>query len=167
MKVNFFKEDCRTLTKAERFGLCDDEDKTPAKVKFEDEHVWNATIKNDSAKEVDVTAIDNCINILRENGEMESRCDVMMRYDGNLLFIELKNKRDSWQAEGLAQIEATILKMIEENREYYFGFQKRKAVVANAKNQFPAFQEYNLEQRAYFMKNYKARIQFEAEILIS
>lgn len=43
---------------------------------------------------------------------------------------------------------------------------RRKAIVANTKNQFHCFQEVNLEQREYFMKMHKIRIQFEGEIII-
>jgi len=43
---------------------------------------------------------------------------------------------------------------------------KRKAIVVNRKNQFPAFNNSNAEQRQYFSSKYKMRIQFEAEITI-
>ena len=76
--------------------------------------------------------IDNCIDILRNNGDMDNRCDAMLSYESNLLFIELKNKRDSWKAEGLEQVEATIQRMLEQNEKYYYNFKKRKAIVANA-----------------------------------
>jgi len=167
MSVNFFKADCQKTTRANKFGLYDAEDKTPAQIKLTDEPTWNATVLNNAGKEILFTAIDNCIEILRDNGDMESRCDVMLNYETNLLFIELKNKRDSWQAEGLAQIEATITRMKAENEKFYFSFKKRKAIVANTKHQFPCFQDVNLEQREYFMKTHKARIQFEGEIVIN
>jgi hypothetical protein len=166
MSVNFFKADCQETTNEPKFGLFDAEDKTPAKIKRIEESTWNATVLNDAGKEIIFTAIDNCVEILRANGEMDSRCDVMLRYENCLLFVELKNKRDSWQAEGLAQIEATILRMKAENEEFYFSFKKRKAIIANTKHQFPCFQDMNIEQREYFMKMHKARIQFEGEIII-
>ncbi len=167
MSVDFSKAACQSKTKEKKFGLFDAEDKTPAIIKVDDEASWNATVVNNEAKEVHFTAIDNCIDIFRENGEMENRCDCMLRYDTTLLFVELKNKRDSWQAEGLGQIEATIKRMKDENNDWYSSFTKRKAIVANSKHQSPCFQTVNLEQREYFMRNYKARIQFEAEIIIN
>lgn len=166
MSIDFLKTDCQKITNEKKFGLYDEEDLMPAKIKLVDEPSWNATVLNDEAKEILFTAIDNCIEILRENGDMDSRCDVMLSYENNLLFVELKNKRDSWQADGLAQIEATISRLKTENEEFYFSFKKRKAIVANTKHQFPCFQDVNLEQREYFMKTYKARIQFEGEIVI-
>ena len=97
---------------------------------------------------------------------MDNRCDCMLTVEDTLILLELKNKRDSWQSEGLAQIEATIKRMKNESHQFYNEFKKRKAIVANRKNQFPMFYESNKEQREYFMKEYKTRIQFEAEIVI-
>ncbi len=166
MSVDFFKAECQVLTKEKRFGLFDAEDTSPVQIKLVDEKSWNAIVINDNCVELIFTAIDNCVEMLRDDGEMDSRCDAMLIYNNTLLFIELKNKRDSWQSLGLSQIEATIKRMIVEHQVFYNGFAKRKAIVANAKYRFPCFQEVNLEQREYFMKNYKTRIQFEAEIII-
>lgn len=166
MSVIFFKTDCQEKTSATKFGLYDAENNTPAKIILSDEHTWNATVINDAGKEILFTAIDNCIEILKDNGNMDSRCDVMLSYENNLFFVELKNKRDSWQSEGLAQIDATIIRMKAENESFYFSFKKRKAIVANTKHQFPCFQDANIAQREYFMKIHKARIQFEGEIVI-
>ncbi len=166
MSVDFFKADCQKTTSEKKFGLYDAEDKTPAKIKLTEENTWNATVVNNRCKTIVFTAIDNCIVVSRENGDMDSRCDCMLSYDSTLLLVELKNKRDSWQAEGLGQIENIALRMLVEIPEHYYSFNKRKAVVANRKNQFPAFHESNAEQRQYFISKYKMRIQFEAEIKI-
>ena len=64
---------------------------------------------------------------------MESRCDVLLQYETRLLFVELKKKRADWKSEGLGQIEITLKKMIEEMPGYYYGFKRRKAIVANPK----------------------------------
>ncbi len=166
MRVNFNKTDCQKRISEKKFGLYDEEDKTPAKIIETDEQTWNAIVINKESKTILFTAIDNCIDIFRKNGEMDSRCDCMLTYDSTLLLVELKNKRDSWQTEGLAQIENIAQRMISENSDYYYSFKKRKAVVANRKNQFPSFHESNAEQRQYFSSKYKMRIQFDAEIII-
>lgn len=166
MIVNFCKVECQTRTSAVRFGIYDAENSTPAEVRFDDEPNWNAVVINDNAFELLFTAIDNCIEIVRENGDMENRCDGMLTYNTTLLFIELKNKRDSWQSDGLSQIEATIKCLIANDVAFYNIFTKRKAIVANRKNQFPSFQMAQNEQREYFWKNYKTRIQFDAEIIV-
>ncbi len=166
MSIDFLKADCQNTTNEIRFGLYDAEDQTPVEIKLTDEDVWNATILNNDSKSILITAIDNCIDVFRPNGEMDNRCDCMLTYDTTILFVELKNKRDSWQSEGLAQIENIVKIMVAENPDFYNGFTKRRAIVANRKHQFPAFQESNLEQRQYFSSKYKMRIQFEAEIII-
>jgi len=166
MSVDFFRAACQSTTNEIKFGLYDAENHTPAQIKLFDEPTWNATIINNQGIAVNFTAIDNCINIFRDNGEMDSRCDCMLIYNSNLLLVELKNKRDSWQAEGLAQIENIAKKMIDEIPDFYYGFTKRKAVVANRKNQFPSFHESNAEQRQYFSSKYKMRIQFDALITL-
>ena len=145
MSVNFFEATCRKTVSDIKFGICDDDNTEPAYID---------------------TAIDNCIEILRDNGNMDNRCDVMLNYESNLLFVELKTKRTNWKAEGLGQIEATIKKMLVDAPDFYNGFRKRKAVVANSRNAFPRFHDYDTEQREYFQKKYKMRIQFEAEIVI-
>ncbi|MCF8425207.1 MAG: hypothetical protein K9H61_07245 [Bacteroidia bacterium] len=166
MSVDFFKATCQIETKEKKFGLFDAEDKTPTKIKLTEENTWNATVENNSGKSVLFTAIDYCIDVLRENGEMDSRCDCMLTYDSTLLLIELKNKRDTWQAEGLDQIENIAKIIIDEIPNHYYSFKKRKAIVANRKHQFPSFYDSNVEQRQYFNSKYKMRIQFEAEIII-
>lgn len=166
MGVNFLKADCQNTTNKIRFGLYDAEDKTPVEIKLTDEEMWNATVLNNDSKSILITAIDNCIDVFRSNGEMDNRCDCMLTYDTTILFVELKNKRGSWQSEGLDQIENIVKIIIAENPDFYNGFTKRRAIVANRKHRFPAFQESNLEQRQYFSSKYKMRIQFGAEIII-
>lgn len=166
MKVDFFKADCRDATSEIRFGLCDEDNKEPAFIDTAHEDNWIATVENPSAKEIQFTAIDNCIDIVRENGNMDSRCDAMLHYESNLLFVELKTKRADWKSEGLGQIESTIKRMIKDEADFYYGFRKRKAVVANSRKIFPSFQEFDAEQREFFKKNYKIHLQFDAEIVI-
>lgn len=166
MNIDFFKAECQISTRETKFGLYDAEDNSPAILKLTNEPSWNATVLNNGRKTIIFTAIDNCIDVLKENGKMDRRCDCMIAYDNALLLVELKNKRGTWQAEGLSQIENIAKKMVEEIPEYYFSFKKRKAIVANRKNQFPSFQEINVEQRQYFSSKYKMRIQFEAVIIV-
>ena len=166
MKVDFFNPSCQTITTERRFGLYDQENQTPASIVLTDEAIWNATVVNNKGKTISFTAIDNCIDVLKENGEMDNRCDCMLTYEATLLLVELKNERGSWQTEGLAQVENIAKRMIEEIPKYYFSYKKRKAIVSNRKKKFPAFHNSNAEQRQYFSSMYKMRIQFDAEIII-
>lgn len=166
MSVNFSKDECQTKTNKERFGIYDAEDKSPAIIKIDDESSWNATVINKNSIELLFTAIDNCIDILRDNGEMDSRCDGMLTFKNTIFFVKLKNKRGSWQSKGLSQIESTIKRMMTEELDFYNSFTKRKAIVANRKHQFPSFHMSHSEQREYFLQEYNTRIQFEAGIIV-
>jgi len=166
MKADFFLNSCRKTIREVRFGLCDDDNKKPAYIDMAIPEKWIATVMNNDGKQIQFTAIDNCIDIFCENGEMDNRCDGMLQYDRNLLLIELKIKRADWKAEGLGQIESTLRKLIEDESDFYFSFNKRKAVIANGKRTKPSFQEYDTEQREYFRKEYKIHLQFNAVIVI-
>lgn len=157
---------CQQWTRKQKFGLYDVEDGSPARLEHRHRHLWNAVILNPSGFHVRFTAIDNCIGIYRANGELERRCDCMLTYRRTMVLIELKNKRESWQQDGLMQIEAVLLRMKRDNREFYDRFPRRRAIVANAKHRIPLFQSSNLAQREYFMRRYRTRIQFVSEILL-
>lgn len=166
MSVNFFVSACQQITDEKKFGLCDFENSSPAKIDIADDSNWNAIVLNDSGKKILFTAIDNCIEVRKENGEMDSRCDCMLTTDSTLFLIELKNKRSNWQAEGLSQIENIAVRMINEIPEFYQSFSRRMAVVANKKFVKPEFHNTNLAQREKFKSQFKMRIQFEKEIII-
>jgi hypothetical protein len=164
--VNFFKSECQQTINEARFGLYDAQDNSPVIIMTQNEQDWNATVINGECKSILFTAIDNCIEVLSENGDMDKRCDCMLTYDSTLLLIELKNKKSRWQEDGLEQIENIVKRMIADDAEYYYGFNKRKAVVANKKKKAPEFQKNNNEQRQYFNSQYKMKIQFESEIIL-
>lgn len=166
MSNDFCKTKCQTTTSERRFGLFDPEDSSPAIIKFDDDETWNAIVINSNSRTIIHTAIDNCIDIRRDNIDMDNRCDSMMTAGDMLILLELKNTRDSWQTDGLLQIEATIKRMKEENHSLLTTHKKKLAVVANRKHKYPAFSTSNKEQREYFMKEYKMRIQFESEVVI-
>lgn len=111
MAVNFNKPTCLTVTTEKAFGICDDEP-PPAKqayLDFENSDTWIAWVDNNDGKEVKFTAIDNCVEIRRANGEQESRCDGMLTHDRTIAFVELKD-RDSgrWLGDATDQLKMTI-----------------------------------------------------------
>lgn len=107
--VNFFLEQCQESNIIDiHFGICDDKNNTPAYVDRIEQKKWIAIVENPNQRNIRFTAIDNCIDIRRSNGKMDSRCDAMLDYDENIVFIELKDQRSSWISEGLDQLEATI-----------------------------------------------------------
>jgi hypothetical protein len=167
MKVDLFKTVCQTLTKEQKFGICDDDDinvKTPAYINTDNEKKWIAVVLNDNSKELIVTAIDNCIDMLRENGEMDKRCDVLLTSDDTLCLIELKNKVSDWKSSGIDQIEATLIQIIENHESFYFSFKKRKAYVANKRH--PKFQIVENALMRRFSTQYKIWLDIQATIKI-
>ncbi len=111
MPVDFFISGCKSTTSKDKFGLCDDPPpaKNPAYIDEDSPEKWIAEVKNLSKISVDFHAIDNCIEILRPNGEMGSRCDCMLHYDKSLIFVELKDRgHGGWIAKGSKQISNTI-----------------------------------------------------------
>lgn len=168
MRIDFLNAECQTVTNGQRFGICDDDDKTvktPAYINTDDESKWIATVVNTASKEVIFTAIDNCIEIFRENGEMDNRCDVMLTCDENFILVELKNKASDWKSSGIDQIEATLIRLIENHEAYYYSFKKRKAYVANKRH--PSFQVLENATMRRFSTQYKIWLDIQATIKLS
>jgi hypothetical protein len=111
MPINLFDSACKTSSDATLFGLCDDPPPAtnPAYIDETDSTKWIAEVENNGGIVVDFYAIDHCVEILRPNGEMESRCDGMLHYGTNLTFVELKNRGGSgWLSGGIEQLTKTI-----------------------------------------------------------
>lgn len=115
MQVDFFNNPSKDTTNQSRFGLCDDvspvdSPRTPAYIDRSDEDKWTAVVTNSDMKAATFYPIDNCIEILRPDGKMDNRCDGMLEYDNNLIFVELKDRCSNhrWVAEGLNQLKVTI-----------------------------------------------------------
>ena len=110
MKVDFFVEECRTDNiSSPRFGICDPGNHLPACVSHDNEDTWVAVVENQSGKAINFTAIDNCIEIRRENGEMDNRCDAMLTNPDTIIFIELKVQDKDWIHHAVnVQLQSTI-----------------------------------------------------------
>ena len=140
MSINFFDANCQSQTNQYKFGLCDDPNEDPAYIDtdIDDCSKWIATVENNQEIEVIFTAIDNCIEILRSNGEKENRCDGMLTYNNHLIFVELKEKNyiNNWVVKGEKQLKNTINVFIaNHDLEIY---KSKKAYIAN--NKKPNFQ---------------------------
>lgn len=116
MPVDFFMSGCKSTTIKDKFGLCDDPPPAniPAYIDESTQHKWIAEVENANKIMVNFHAIDNCVEILRPNGDMESRCDCMLHYNNSLVFVELKDRASSgWLSKGSNQISVTINKFKE------------------------------------------------------
>ena len=115
MPVDFFSGVCQNgvssqdVSTAATFGLCDDRPRERAYLDHATPAKWIAVIDNRHRQEVTFTSIDNCLELRRPDGTLESRCDGMLTYATSIVFVELKEKNRSFLAEGLGQLETTIL----------------------------------------------------------
>ncbi len=162
MVVNFFKEECQTRTKESRFGICDLNDDSPAFIISTNEEDWVAIVDNEKQKEVIFTAIDNCIDILRPNGDRENRCDGMLTYDSNIDFVELKADRQDWTSKGIKQLKTTIQIFAASND--LTRYRKKRAFLANRKH--PNFPIGRMEEMQRFTNELKVRLIIQNTIKI-
>lgn len=108
---------CGSVTNNNMFGLCDDPppSSSPAYIQHYNQNDWIATINNPTGQDVTFKAVDNCIELLRPNGDLESRCDGFLKYNNDILvFVELKDRDSSgWLSRGREQLTITIEKFAE------------------------------------------------------
>lgn len=162
MSIDFFKADCQQHSKALEFGLCDNTDKTPAFISEENKEPWIAIIKNEAQKDITFTAIDNCISILRADGNMEKSCDGMLTHDDNIDFIELKEVRSDWIIGGIEQLKVTI--SIFSNHYDLNQYRKKRAFLANRKH--PQFKFSHKEEMQRFKNETGVRLIIQNRIKI-
>jgi hypothetical protein len=93
MEIDFFNSQCQSVSNNKRFGLCDEQDnKEPAYLDERNGAKWIAVVENEELKKIHFIAIDNCIDIWRDEKkkEMDKRCDGMLWYETSIVFVELK-----------------------------------------------------------------------------
>lgn len=111
MPINFFLNACKTVSNRIEFGLCDDPPPTtnPAYIDESNQSIWIAIVKNPNNNNVEFYGIDNCVQIYKANGDMESRCDGLLLHSNSLIFIELKCRAGGkWLQKGREQLTTTI-----------------------------------------------------------
>ena len=133
MHVNFFEERCKSESNSRYFGICDDPEaaRTPAYLD-EDElnnQNWIGKVSNSSSETIEFFAIDNCVKLLRPGGEIQNRCDGLLRFDNKLIFVELKSGKHGWLGKGRKQLTQTINRFKEEYN--ISSFNKVKAYLCN------------------------------------
>ncbi len=111
MPIDFFINSCKTNSNKIEFGLCDDPPpaSNPAYIDEDDKSKWIGVVKNNSNKVVDFIAIDACIDIRKPDGNLESRCDGLLTFDNDLIFVELKFREGGqWLKKGREQLTITV-----------------------------------------------------------
>lgn len=161
--TDFFKSTCQTKTKAALFGICDDNElpTAPAYIDTKNSDTWTAKVVNEKLIETTFTAIDNCIPVFRENGDMESRIDGLLTYNNTLIFIELKIvKKDRWISPGIQQLENTIELFSAHND--LSSYKNKRAFLANKKH--PKFKYSHKETMQAFKNKTGVRLIISANI---
>ena len=142
MSIDFKVLICQTNSDKKLFGLCDDPSpaRKPAYIDETDGAKWIAVVENDERYDVMFTAIDNCVEIRRADGTMDKRCDGILTYGANVIFVELK-KREAWGNAWVRDAELQLRNTIDhfEKTEYAKGFSQKKAYIANSEH--PKFKE--------------------------
>jgi len=150
MSVDFFVLECKTILSNRLFGLCDDPppSSAPAYIDLIDKFKWIAVVKNPNGYEVSFIAIDNCINLKKESGHIDSSCDAMMAYEESIVFVELKECNDNknkWIRKADAQLRNTI-KHFKANHALS-SYSKKVAYIANNKHpNFRSSQQVRMEK---------------------
>ncbi|NCU05226.1 MAG: hypothetical protein GXC73_14700 [Chitinophagaceae bacterium] len=135
MSINFSEAKCQTFSRRKLFGLCDDPPPASkaAYIKEGDGGSWIAVVVNDDEYDVTFTAIDNCIEIKRPDKKMAKRCDGMLTYNSNVVFVELKQrggKGADWVKDAEEQLRTTIGYFeLEDEAENY---ETKEAYIANS-----------------------------------
>lgn len=162
MSIDFFKQECLTITDEKSFGICDGENHAVAFITTDNEAKWVAAVVNDKGLDIEFRAIDFCVVVRREDGNQERSCDCMLTYADNIVFIELKDERHSWMSNGIEQLELTIARF---NEVYNIGdYKRRRAFVANRRH--PNFHVIEDETKIRFRDKHKVRLDVQAKIII-
>lgn len=165
MMVDFFKTTCKEqeLTH-QQFGICDDEDGKKAYTNIDNANKWIATVNNKTKKEIEFTAIDNCITILKAGSkDKESSCDGMLIFENSIFLVELKNQgTGGWLPKAISQLKNTIRLLSLNNSLDEFRY--KKAYACNRKH--PNFQVIDVEKKRMFYNETGFRIDAQAKIVI-
>jgi hypothetical protein len=163
-QIDFFKEEHKTHSNKELFGLCDDDNDLPAYIDEDlgnKDSKWIALVNNDSHKEVDFYPIDHCIELKRPDGNDAQKCEGIVCYgDSYIIFTELKNKNSSWLSKAMDQIIETMSFFFNDydSRSY-----RIKAWICNKQltnqNYFQQINEFKDRTKTEFGKGYVLCIQ--------
>ena len=163
MPINFFAPACQEQPiSVPIFGICDDRLGGKAFTNVHEPEIWVATVENPGCLLVQLTAIDHCLPMLRADQSMDNRCDAMLTYSENLVFIELKVVGKQWVKEAIAQLEATIQHFIASHDPSLFS--KKRAFACNRRH--PRFAEMDMEKKQRFYHAYRFRLHIGATIKI-
>ena len=164
MKIDFFIPVCQTSNiSASVFGLCDPKNGGPAYVDFSNPDTWVAGVENRGEISLNFTAVDNCIEIFREDGQMENRCDGILTGGDYLIFIELKDQREEWIQHAVENQLKTTIEYFKANYDIA-RYKKRYAYACNKRH--PQFQYSHMSMMEEFRHTTGVRLCIVNKIVI-
>ena len=162
--INFFIPCCQIKNISEaRFGICDPQNGGQAFVDFINEENWVAIVENRTGQPVNFTAEDSCVEIRRDDGTMDFRCDAMLTGAGYIIFIELKDQKDNWINHAVNDQLQTTIDHFKHNHDIN-QYTKRLAYACNKRH--PKFQYSNMEMMNDFRNRNKVRLIIANEIIL-
>lgn len=167
MSIDFKVAKCQTKSNKKLFGLCDDPSpaRNPAYIDEHDGSKWIAVVVNDECYAVTFTAIDNCIEIKRTDGRMDKRCDGVLAYNTNVIFVELKERGalgSAWVKDAELQVRTTIEYF--ENTEDSEDFSQKRAYIANSEH--PKFKVSQIRRMEQFLTETGYILRVENRIIL-
>lgn len=166
MGIDFFKEE--EVVNDVYFGICDDEDettKTPAYVDRNraNKDKWVAKVTNNTGKAVGFVAVDNKIEIRRDNGDMENRCDAMLHNENYIIFVELKVQDKDWIKRA---VEEQLLATINSFKTYHDISKFRYRIAYACNRRHPFFAVSHKEYMQQFRKKHNVRLIIGSDIIL-
>ena len=171
-RINFFEDSNKQITNKKEFGLRDDRINQPAYIddilsnKIDK---WFGTVKNSNELTVAFFPVDHCVTLKRTDGSDASRCEGILRYDGNkLIFTELKDQDviSDWRKEAEDQTKETLSFFFDNYDKNAFQINawicnQRQLTLPNFHQQIKAFKE---ETKASFKLKHGIVLKIQREI---
>ena len=166
-RIDFFKEEHKTHSNKEVFGLCDDDNDLPAHIDEDlgnKESKWIGEVHNDLKRMIAFYPVDHCVEIKRADGKMAERCEGFLLYlENRIIFAELKNRQlfpEVWRKKAEEQILVTMRYFFDNyDKDSY----KIKAWICNKQltnqNYFQQILDFKDKTKAEFGKGYVLCIQ--------
>jgi len=111
MPIDFFQDVCKTESSVKKFGLCDDPPpaEKPAYIDENDSSKWIAEVQNENEIAIEFYAVDHCVEVRRPDNKRARRCDGILKYSNDLMFVELKDRgHTGWVVGGRKQLTETV-----------------------------------------------------------
>ena len=145
--IDFFPKEHIHISKKKVFGLCDSSTSSekPAFLSENNGKEWIAVVHNYRQESISFVPIDHCVELLKEDGSMDNRCDCCLFHHTTIIFVELK------------QLRSTISHFEREEQAQLFDL--KKAYIANSsKPLFRSGQAVRM-QRFFNETGYSLRIE--------